>query len=77
MITTVNEKTIHINGLSTDQKPVLDQQSNGATFLEMDTGSVYGYNAETSSWVLQSAGSSGGSGTTYRAGDGISISSKN
>lgn len=77
MITTVNEKSIHINGLSTDQKPVLDQQSNGATYLEMDTGSVYGYNAETSSWVLQSAGNSGGSGTTYRAGDGISISSKN
>lgn len=46
MITAVNENSIQINGLSTDVKPKLTKKSNGARYLEMDTGDIYGYNAE-------------------------------
>lgn len=41
-------------GLSTDTKPV-DGLYNGSTFLEMDTGAVYCWNADSNEWVLQPA----------------------
>ncbi len=37
-------------GLSTDTKPT-DINENGATFLEMDTGSVYIFNAASNAWI--------------------------
>lgn len=37
-------------GLSTDTKPT-DINENGATFLEMDTGSVYIFDAENATWI--------------------------
>ncbi len=37
-------------GLSTDTKPVENVQ-NGSTFLEMDTGDVYIFNADGHAWV--------------------------
>ena len=35
-------------GLSTDSKPAA---ANGSTFLEMDTGKIYFYNADGSTWI--------------------------
>lgn len=37
-------------GLSTDTKPT-DIGQNGATFLEMDTGKVFVFDAENSEWL--------------------------
>ena len=38
-----------IHGKSTDTKPT--NVSNGATFLEMDTGKVYVYDKATTTWI--------------------------
>ena len=40
MITTINEKTYEIRGLSTDPKP-MEWVGNGSIFIEMDTGKVF------------------------------------
>lgn len=39
-------------GLSTDQKPVTGVP-NGSTFYEMDTHSVYMFDADGSAWIKQ------------------------
>lgn len=36
-------------GKSTDEKP--KTAANGSTFLEIDTGNVFCYDAETSQWI--------------------------
>ena len=38
-------------GLSTDDKPSATKVNNGATFIEMDTGKIYFFDAENSEWV--------------------------
>ena len=40
MITTTNEKTYELRGLSTDEKP-LEKVGNGSVFIEIDTGKVF------------------------------------
>lgn len=37
-------------GLSTDSKPSNNQIPNGSSFLEMDTGNVYFWDAENNQW---------------------------
>ena len=46
-------------GLSTDDKPTGLNIGNGWSFIEMDTGKVYFYNAADSEWI-EFAGSGGG-----------------
>ena len=45
-----NEKFVEINGLSTDEKPLENIGNilikNGSTFLEIDTGKKYKFDAE-------------------------------
>ena len=48
-------------GLSTDTKPTGVSVGNGWSFIEMDTGKVFFYNAEDNEW-LEFAGSGGGGG---------------
>lgn len=48
-------------GLSTDTKPTGVSVGNGWSFIEMDTGKVFFYNAEDEEW-LEFAGSGGGGG---------------
>ena len=49
MITTTNEKTYELRGLSTDEKPV-ERVGNGSIFIEIDTGKVFLYDAENKVW---------------------------
>ena len=51
MITKVKtaEKPAAYYGLSTDTKPT-DGIDNGSRFIEMDTGKVYMYDAESGQW---------------------------
>lgn len=63
---TVDNLTNSYVGLSTDEKPT-ENVRNGSTFVEMDTQTMYAWNAETGEWVEQSGsgdsgGGSGGSG---------------
>lgn len=46
MLSTANETTYYITGLSTDKKPILKESSNGSIFLEMDTNKVYCFDGE-------------------------------
>lgn len=48
-------------GLSTDTKPTGVSVGNGWSFIEMDTGKVFFYNAEDEEW-LEFAGTGGGGG---------------
>lgn len=48
-------------GLSTDTKPTGVSVGNGWSYIEMDTGKVFFYNAEDEEW-LEFAGSGGGGG---------------
>ena len=48
-------------GLSTDTKPTGVSVGNGWSFIEMDTGKVFFYDAESEEW-LEFAGSGGGGG---------------
>lgn len=52
MVTIVNkgrdEAIVIMRGLSTDDKPT--NVPNGSEFLEMDTGSVYYFDAENGNW---------------------------
>lgn len=59
MITYYNEKTYKIFGLSTDEKPILEEKSNGSIFQETDTGTEYIYDATKKSWT-KIASSGGG-----------------
>lgn len=61
MIAYYNEKTYKIYGSSTDEKPILDTDSNGSSFWETDTGTSYIYDAVGKIWNKVS--SSGGSAT--------------
>lgn len=56
MITRTGGSWIHeYTGLSTDQKPVADENGkpvpNGSTLLEMDTSKVYIFDAESAQWL--------------------------
>lgn len=42
------EKAYDLRGLSTDSKPTT--VPNGSTFLEMDTGDVYIFDADNTQW---------------------------
>lgn len=51
MVTCTPLYTIQVyNGLMTDEKPV-DNVPNGSRFIEMDSGSVFMFNAATSEWL--------------------------
>jgi hypothetical protein len=45
------EKGSEIYGMSTDTKPIDNEIPNGSIFMEMDTGIIYFYDAETQQWV--------------------------
>jgi hypothetical protein len=44
MITPVGEKTYAFRGLSTDSKPI-EKATNGSSFIEIDTGKVFLFDA--------------------------------
>lgn len=44
-------RTSEFYGLSTDTKPTDDSVVNGSFFLEMDTGTLYMFNGESSEWI--------------------------
>ena len=46
------KKIVEFNGLSTHVKPVSNLYAFGSTFFEVDTGKVYFYNEDTSSWGI-------------------------
>lgn len=50
MISNVNQETYDLRGLSTDEKPINKYVGNGSTFIEMDTGKVFMYDAEHKLW---------------------------
>lgn len=52
MITYYNDKTFDLYGLSSDEKPILEKESNGSIFTEIDTGKKYVYDAESKEWLL-------------------------
>ena len=57
----VEPKSVTFTGLSTDTKPTGVSVGNGWSFIEMDTGKVFFYNAADEEW-LEFAGSGGGGG---------------
>lgn len=61
----MNREVLEITGLSTDDKPIdfvnLTYITNGSTFEEIDTGTIYKYNEDANEWVKQpAAGMTGG-----------------
>lgn len=52
MISIVDAKMTEYRGLSTDTKP--EAAYNGSTFVEIDTGAVYYYDADSETWVTPS-----------------------
>ena len=44
-------RTIEFYGLSTDDKPTDSSVTNGSSFVEMDTGNVYLFDAENAAWL--------------------------
>lgn len=60
-LTPQNTASADLVGLSTDTKPTGVSVGNGWSFIEMDTGKVFFYNAEDEEW-LEFAGSGGGGG---------------
>ena len=46
----VNKRLYHLNGLSTDTKPIPSDISTGSTFLETDTGTTYVFSRATGTW---------------------------
>lgn len=56
-------RSAELVGLSTDTKPTGVSVGNGWSFIEMDTGKVFFYNAEDEEW-LEFAGSGGGGGSS-------------
>ena len=45
-----NNPILEIRGLSTDNKPT-ENITNGSSFIEMNTGKIYFYNAESEQWI--------------------------
>ena len=45
------EKCYEFAGLHDDTKPVRDDICTGSTFIEVDTGDVYFFDEESSSWL--------------------------
>ena len=60
MIRRVNLDMTDYRGLSSDTKP--SGVGNGSTFLEIDTGAKYMYDAENDEWCLMPSGGGGGGG---------------
>lgn len=60
----MNREVLEITGLSTDEKPIdfinFTYITNGSTFEEIDTGTIYKYDEDAKEWVEQPV--SGGSG---------------
>ena len=54
MVTFYNSKTYLIKGTSADKKPILEKESNGSKFIEMDTNKVYYYDGENKKWICVS-----------------------
>lgn len=50
LINTRYRRPVTLFGLSTDVKPS-DNIANGSTFIEMDTGTLYFYDAENQEWL--------------------------
>lgn len=51
---TENDYKYDFEGLSTDQKPTLEEfadMGNGSSFLEMDTKKIYFYDADNNQWI--------------------------
>lgn len=59
MVTTEN-LTTNFNGLSSDTKPTTAR--NGDTFYEMDTSTLYAFDADGGEWLSQESGGGGGGG---------------
>jgi len=60
MIREVNLDMTKYRGMSSDPRP--DGASNGSTFLEMDSGAEYMYDAENEQWRIMPSGSGGSGG---------------
>lgn len=53
MITIVDKyNTVEYRGLSTDTKPT--DATNGSSFLEMDSGDIYYFDADSGDWITAS-----------------------
>ena len=51
MISNVDQQTFDLRGLSTDTKPTdVKYIGNGSTFIEIDTGKVFLFDAEHKIW---------------------------
>lgn len=57
-IISVSGKIINYMGLSTEAKPT-EGLATGCLFVEIDTGKVYYYNADTTTWSVFGGGSNG------------------
>lgn len=54
MISYAGTNVVEIFGLSTDEKPLLEKEYNGSTYLEIDTGKRFSYDAENKTWIEKS-----------------------
>lgn len=45
-------RTADLRGKSTDTKPINDDIPNMSSYLEVDTGDIYFYDADTKMWLL-------------------------
>jgi len=52
MISIVDDEMVDYRGLSTDTKPAM--AANGSSFLEMDTGDMYYWDADSEAWIKAS-----------------------
>ena len=53
VFTSMNKNELELRGLSTDEKPTTigsDELENGTTFIEMDTGNIFFYDANNKQW---------------------------
>ena len=53
-----NGNIVNYMGLSTEIKPT-EGLATGSLFIELDTGTVYYFNADTSAWAVFGGGSNG------------------
>lgn len=53
-----NGNIVNYMGLSTETKPT-EGLATGSLFIELDTGTVYYFNAGTSAWAVFGGGSNG------------------
>lgn len=53
MVSIIDKAMVEYRGLSTDTKPA--EAANGSSFLEMDTGVTYYYDADSETWVTVTA----------------------